>query len=43
MISFGLFQVYIWGFIVMGWVGTIIISVASIKELFTLLFSKGER
>jgi len=36
MISFELFQIYIWIFVVMGWIGSIIISFASIRELIIL-------
>ena len=36
MISFELFQVYIWAFVVIGWLGAGIISVAAVTEIIKL-------
>ncbi|WP_281417491.1 hypothetical protein [Lentibacillus saliphilus] len=41
MLSFGAFQIYVWIFLIMGWIGTIIISVSSIIEVVKLV--KGVR
>lgn len=41
MISFELFQTFVWFFIILGWLGTLIISIASIMEI-TKMF-KGEK
>ncbi|MGM8213626.1 hypothetical protein ACLIBH_12685 [Virgibacillus sp. W0430] len=36
MISFALFQSFTWFFIILGWIGTLIISVASITEIYKM-------
>lgn len=37
MISFSLFQVYMWIFILMGWIGASIIAIRSIIEIIKMV------
>lgn len=36
MISFEVFQTFTWFFIVLGWIGVLIISISSIREIFKM-------
>lgn len=36
MLSFGMFQLYLWSFVVLGWIGVIIITFSSIREIIKL-------
>jgi hypothetical protein len=40
MLSLDQFQIYVWFFIIVGWVGVLIIAVSVIRELIKL-FSGG--